>query len=54
MVELAKTIFEVTVISCVNGKQIGFVDEPGIIILNYTYANFIKNRILTIYNGSWL
>ena len=37
----------------INGKQIGFVDEPGIIILNYTYANFIKNRILTIYNGSW-
>jgi hypothetical protein len=34
----------------INGKQIGFVDEPGIIILNYTYTNFIKNRILTIYN----
>ncbi len=34
----------------VRGHKIGFVDEPGIIILNYTYASMIKNRILKVYN----
>jgi hypothetical protein len=32
------------------GTKIGFVDEPGIIILNYTYANMIRDRILKIFN----